>query len=83
MFLVLAFWDAAIEMLKQVLCFRQIGIEFEHAQNRIARSTGLSSATKYPSEIHSNAALARSAPEGILPEADSLAKMSAVGFDCS
>ena len=63
----LALWGTAIQTLQQVLCFRQIGIEFQHAQNIIACTTGLSSLTKHPSDIHPDAALARGTLECVLP----------------
>ena len=50
----LTLWSTAIQTLQQVLCFRQIGIEFQHAQNIIACTIGLPSLAKHPSDIHSD-----------------------------
>src|ERR1700690_4264609 len=79
--LVFALRGAAIQSLQQVSCFRQIGIEFEHAEDIISCTTGLPSVTKEPSDIHPNAALARRTPECVLPEPDSFPKVSTVGLD--
>src|SRR6202140_1998666 len=71
----------AIQTLEQVLCLSQIGIEFQHAQDIVARKIDLPRTAEHPRDIHSNAALARGALEGVLPKPDGFAQMSTPGFD--
>src|ERR1700680_19163 len=57
-FTLVALGGRAIQTLEQVLCLSQIGIEFQHAQDIVARTIDLPRTTKHPRDIHSNAALA-------------------------
>src|SRR6202140_3682472 len=80
-FTLVALGGRAIQTLEQVLCLSQIGIEFQHAQDIVARTIDLPRVTKHPRDIHSNAALARGALECVLPKPDGFAQMSTPGFD--